>query len=242
MKNSKSVKRILSAAFIGAGLLLSGQKIKAEGLDFYGGLGVDIKTFSAPTLTKELPDYLKDSQGASLNDFFGETTLEARLGAKYNVNEWMNLKAGVKGNLTASDPSSSYAIASSYKSGLFNLGGFAKATFFDFLFAGYSVDFMKEYFLLKGQDSYKLADFINHEISAGVNIPFSMGSAYDDWTTQAINSFPFHKETPAKRIDFIRVGVGIAFPQIISTTDLGKEVGIKTKPSFTFNFQLGIEN
>jgi hypothetical protein len=237
------VKRILGTTLLGLSLLsLPCQKVKAEdNFRFYGAWSAEIKTFSNPLSVANIPDSLKDST-YSAEGLLPEINFDFRAGARYKPQDWFDVKGGLKADLSMTELEGYDGIVEFSPKGSITPGIFVRASFFDFLFAEYSADFFKQYSFIKDQNSSKLADFIDHEIIAGINIPIGI-SKYDDWTTQAINSFPGHKETVSLEDYrfFLRLSGGLDLPQIINRTSLGEEMRATSNPNFTFSFQLGGE-
>ena len=126
-----------------------------------------------------------------------------------------------------------------------NVGLFARTSFFhDILFAEYSASFLNEVSIRDGtqtssvdssnpgqtniinntnvENSYKLGDYIEHTISAGIHLPIK--------SLCHING------------SFFELYGGLDFSQIITKTDLGNQMELSSdNPSFRLGVKLGIE-
>lgn len=240
----KSLNKLLGAV-AGIGLsLIPVQKISAQESGLYGRWELNTKVFSSPASVQTIPDYLEALKSDSdlTDSAMVDINLGAQVGFRYAPKEWFNIRTGARLNVALNSPEKDYfGLSCSSPQGSVSGGISARASLIDFFFAEYSADFPKHYSFIAGDDSNKLADFIDHNLKAGISL--KIGTApYDDLTMRAINSFPYHNPLPETHYKHvIDISVGLDVPQIIGKTSLGDEMGISTKPSFVFSITFGGE-
>ncbi|MCK9568145.1 hypothetical protein M0R72_04300 [Candidatus Pacearchaeota archaeon] len=239
----KSLNKLLGAV-AGIGLsLLPIQKIYSQESGLYGKWGINFKA-SPSASVQNIPDSLdalkldSDLTESAMTD----TNFEAQFGFRYAPAEWFNIRTGARVNVSLNSPTEDYfGLSCSSPQGSVSAGISSRASLIELFFAEYSVDFPKHYSFIAADDPNKLADFIDHNLRAGISLKIGT-SPYDDRTMQAINSFPYHNPLPETHYKHvIDLSVGLDIPQIINKTSLGDEMGISAKPKFVFSATFGGE-
>jgi hypothetical protein len=240
----KSLNKLLGAV-AGIGLsLLPVQKSYAQESGLYGKWGFNTKAFSSQASVKNIPS---DLEALKLDSDFTDYSildinLEAQVGFRYAPTEWFNLRTGARVNVSLNSLEEDYfGLSRSSSPGSVSAGISSRASLIELFYAEYSVDFPKHFSFVASDDSNKLADFIDHNLRAGISLKFGT-SPYDDRTMQAINSFPYHNPLPETHYKHvIDLSVGLDIPQIINKTSLGDEMGISAKPNLVFSITFGGE-
>ena len=240
----KSLNTLLGA-IAGIGLsLLPVQKIFSQESGLYGRWELNSKFSPSTASVQNIPDDLKALKlDSDLTDLaMSDINLEAQVGFRYAPKEWFNIRTGARINFSLNSPAEDYfGLSCSSAPGSVSAGISSRASLIELFFAEYSVDFPKHYSFVAGDDYNKLADFIDHNLRAGISLKFET-TPYDDLTMKAINSFPYHDPLPETHYKHVLdLSVGLDIPQIINKTSLGDEMGISTKPNLVFSITFGGE-